>query len=94
MTERSKLRGGHVDREQIRKVDGASISYSTEAKRRNFVFYSSVDWKPVQSVKLRCNVVCPSRFSGEICCIVLNLLKSVQKVQKTSREEGITVVQS
>ena len=94
MTERSKLRGGHVDREQIRKVDRASRSYSTEVKRRKFVFYSSIDWKPMQSVKLRCKVVCPSRFSCKIRCIVLNLLKSFQKVQKTSREEGLTVVQT
>ena len=29
----------------------------TEAKRRSFVFDSHIDWKPVQRVKMKCNVV-------------------------------------
>ena len=35
------------------------LTSCTEAQRRNFVLDSSTDWKPVQSVKMRCNVVCP-----------------------------------
>ena len=73
----SKLPGGRVDLEQIRKVDMASRSYCTEAKRRNLVFDSSIDWKPVQSAKMRCNVICPRSFQDETSCIVRNLLKSV-----------------
>ena len=46
-----------IDLEQIRKVGRTSGRYCTDAKRRSFVFDSRIDWKPVQSLKMKCNVV-------------------------------------
>ena len=50
----------------------ASEGYSTEAKRRNFVFDSSIDWKPEQSAKMKCNVICPGSFEDQASCIILS----------------------
>ena len=46
-----------IDLEQIRKVGRTSGRYCTDAKRRSFVFDSRIDWKPVQSLKMKCTVV-------------------------------------
>ena len=58
------------------------------------MFDSSIDWKPVQSAKMRCNVVCLRSFQVQADCIVLNFLKPVQKVLRASEKEGIAIVQS
>ena len=58
-------------------IDRTSRSDSTKTKRTKFVFDSSIGWKPVQSAKMRCNVVCIRSFQGEAGCTVLNLSKSV-----------------
>ena len=50
---------------------------STKTKRTKLVFDFSIDWKPVQSAKMRCNVVSRRSFQDEAGCIVLNLLKFV-----------------
>ena len=62
---KSKFPGGSVDLEQIRKVDRTSRSDCTEAKRRKFVFDSSIDWTPVQSAKMKCKAVSFRRFQDE-----------------------------
>ena len=66
-----------MDLEWIRNIDRTSGSYCIEEKRRTFVVGSSIDWKPVQRAKIRCDVVCLRSFQDETGCIVLNLLKSV-----------------
>ena len=58
-------------------VDRAGRCNSTETKRRNCVFDSSVDWKPVQSVKMKCNEVNPGSFQDETVYIISNHMKSV-----------------
>ena len=73
----SKLPRRCVDLEHIRMVDRASRCNGTETNRRNCVFDSSVDWKPVQSVKMKCSVVSPGSFQDETVYIISNLLKSV-----------------
>ena len=75
-------------------MDRTSRSDSTKTKKTKFVFDSSIDWKPVQSAKMRCNVVCLRSFQDEAGCIVLNFLKSVWKVLGASANEGIAIVQS
>ena len=77
-----------------RRIDRTSRSDSTKTKRTKFVFDSSFDWKPVQSAKMRCDVVCLRNFQGETGCIVLNFLKSVLKVLRASGKKGTAIVQS
>ena len=68
---------GCVNLEQIGKIDRTSGNNSTKTKRTKFVFDSSIDWKPVQSAKMRCNVVRLKSFQDEAGYIVFNPLKSV-----------------
>ena len=79
---------GRVDLEQVGKVARTSRRDSTKAKRRNSVFYSSVDWKLVESTKMRGDVVCRWTFHDEAGGIVRNFLKSVYEVLRAARKEG------
>ena len=63
--------------EQSKKKNGHNRNYYAEESMRNVVFDSSIDWKPVQSAKRRCNVICPRSFQNETSYIVLNLVKPV-----------------
>ena len=48
----------------------------------------------MQSAKMRCDVIYLRNFQDEVGCIAFNLLKSVSKVLRASRKEGIATVQS
>ena len=86
---------GCVNLEQIeRQIRQDSRSDSNKTIRTKLVFDSSIDWKPVQSVKMRCSVVCLRSFQDEVGYIVLNLLKSVKEELRVSRKEGLAIVQS
>ena len=92
---RLELPRGCVNLEQIeRQIRQDSRSDSNKTIRTKLVFDSSIDWKPVQSVKMRCSVVCLRSFQDEVGYIVLNLLKSVKEELRVSRKEGIAIVQS
>ena len=75
-----------------REVARTSRSDSSKTKRRNFVFDSRIDWKPVECTKMRGDVICLWSFQNETGCIVLNFLKSVYKVLRAARKEGIAVI--
>ena len=77
-----------------RSEDGRDQQNSTKTKRANFVFDSSMNCKPVQSAKMRYNVVCLRSFQDQAGCIVLNLMRSVQKVSRASGREGIATDRS
>ena len=83
-----------IDLEQTGKTDTACGSDSTKTKSTHFIFESSIDWKPVQSAKMSCNVVCLGNFQDEAGCIVLKILNSVFKVLGASGKEGIAIIQS
>ena len=77
---RSEMPRGGVNLEWIGKIDRTSRSDSSKTKRTKFVFDSGIDWKPVQSAKVRCNVVCLRSFQDEASCIVLKTYPSVHGI--------------
>ena len=77
---------------RVRDVGRTSRSDSTKTIRIFLVFDSSIDWKPVDSTKMRGDVVCLWSFRNETGCIVLNFLKSVYKVLRAARKEGIAII--
>ena len=68
---------GCVNLDQIGNIDRTSRSDSTKTKSTKFIFDSSIGWKPMQSAKMRCNVVYLTlrSFQDEAGCIVLNLFE-------------------
>ena len=77
-----------------RRVLRTRIRQKTVTEGEYFVLNSSYHGKPVERGQSGNDKVCIGSFDCEACSCILDSLKSIQKVLRYPREQGITVVQS